>query len=57
MGKVKRLWENKIDAIEESYYNDDILYEEAFKSLCLLGYGPGLASDVLDAIKEMKESN
>jgi hypothetical protein len=55
MGKVKRLWEAKIDEIEESYYNEDITYEEAFSSLCRLGYESGLAADVLDAIREERE--
>ena len=54
MGKVKRLWEAKIDEIEESYYNEDITYEEAFNSLCRLGHEPDYAADVLDAIGERK---
>ena len=54
MGKVKRLWEIKVDAIEESYYNEDITYEEAFNSLCQLGYEPDYADDVLAAIRERK---
>jgi len=54
MGKVKRLWEIKIDEIEESYYNEDITYIEAFNRLCQLGYEPDYAADVLDAIRERK---
>ena len=57
MGKVKRLWEIKVDEIEESYYNEDITYEEAFNSLCRLGYEPDYAADVLDAIGERKGEN
>jgi len=57
MGRVKRLWETKIDEIEESYYNEDITYKEAFNSLCQLGYEPDYADDVLAAIRKESDFN
>lgn len=55
MGQIKRLWEAKIDEIEESYYNEDISYTEAFNRLCKLGHEPGYAADILAAIRERRE--
>ncbi len=53
MGKVKRLWQDKIEAICKDYCESVIAFEDAVLSLYTLGYNRIDARDMLDTIKQL----
>ncbi len=54
VGKVKQLWQDKIEEVYADYSDSIIKFDEAFKRLCKLGYEKGYARDSLDEVKQLK---
>lgn len=53
MGKVKQLWQDKIDQVGEDYTNKLISFREALKKLHSLGLELDYSAGMLDSIKQL----
>lgn len=53
MGKVKQLWQEKLDKVHEDFASKKITFNEAYNILCKLGCDPDYAIDSLDSCNQM----
>ncbi len=54
MGKVKQLWQDKLDKVHEDFVNKKLTFNEAYNKLCKLGYEPDYAINSLDSCDQME---
>lgn len=54
MGKVKQLWQDKVEKVHEDYVNKRITFNEAASKLRILGYTPTHAADSLDSCNQIE---
>lgn len=54
MGKMKQLWQDRLDEVYKDYTDSIITFDIAFKRLCTFGCKKLDARDTLDALKQLR---
>ncbi len=53
MGKVKQMWQEKIERVHQNYIDRELTFREAYNKLCQMGLEPDYARDSLDSCDQI----